>query len=53
MYIMTWDLKRNVEHSLCQLLCPPIRNPEDLICKGRKEKFNYTVGTDRYYDFQY
>ena len=51
MFVMTWDLKRNVEYSLAQIPIPDIKNPEDMVCKGRKEKFNYFVTKEKYYDF--
>ena len=52
MYVLTWDLLKNIEFSLVQI-SSKIKHPEHLIFKGMKTKYNYYITTDNFYDFQY
>lgn len=52
-FVMTWDLELNQEHSLAQIDISDIPHPEHLVCKGVQQKLNYIVTENCFYDFQY
>lgn len=51
--MVTWDLTRNLEHSLLQLTDLDESYAHHYIVKGMNEKFNYIVTAERFYDLQY
>jgi hypothetical protein len=43
-----------MEFSLSQIsVSAELKNPENLVCKGISEKFNYMITNTYFYDFQY
>ena len=49
-YIATWDLVTNLEYSMLQLDNIESSTPENFVCKGVKEKYNYIISEDGFYD---
>jgi hypothetical protein len=53
MFVATWDLIKNIEYSMIELNEMESNKPQNLICKGMKEKHNYIMTKTNSYDLFY
>lgn len=53
MFVVTWDVIKNLEYSMIELQDLGTYYPYNLICKGMSEKLNYIITDSNFFDLFY
>jgi len=53
MWVITWDLNKNLEYSSLEVDDIKEQKAATYVCKGLSQKLNYIVTQDKFYDLQF